>query len=135
MTLGSFIWHMLKINTHARQAHRKYAFVPLQVEMGPGNILNVTLYISISRFLAPCGWCTQQEGRDRQFMKNVLPGCSTLLMSVRRQTDDKCESGWSRAIQWSRTERRWDKKLGGGKKWMVPALSSAPLFRSPRQHA
>lgn len=64
MTLGSFIWHMLKINTHACQAHHKYAFVPLQVEMGPGNILNVALYISISRFLALCGSCTQQEGRS-----------------------------------------------------------------------
>lgn len=83
MTLGSL---MIKIHTHKHKAHHTYAFVPLLVETGPGNILNVTLYIFISLLLALCGRCTQQEAGDHQFMKkykNMLFICSTFLLSVR----------------------------------------------------
>lgn len=71
---------MFKIHIHTHKAHHKYAFVPLLVERGPGNILNVTLYISISLPLALRGRRTQQEARDHQFMKkwrNMLLVCST----------------------------------------------------------
>lgn len=63
MTLGSFT-NMFKIHTRTHKVHHKYAF--LLVEMGPGNILNVTLYISITFSLAHCGWCTQQEAGGKQ---------------------------------------------------------------------
>lgn len=70
MTLGSLTQsHMFEIHTHTHKAHHKYAFAPLLFEMGPGNILNVTLYIFISLSLAQHGWLTQQEARDHQFIK------------------------------------------------------------------
>ena len=106
---------MCKIHTHTHKAYHKYAFVPLPVETGPGNILNVTLYIFISLSLALCGRREQQEARDHQFMKkwkNMLLICSTFLLSARRQKDDKCESGWRRVIHWSRTDRWWDRERG-----------------------
>lgn len=59
-------------------------------------------------------------------------------LSARRQIDDKRLSGWRRVSHWSCTERWWDRE---GESWlekkkvMVPALSSAPLLQSPRQHA
>lgn len=58
---GASLRHVVKIHTHTHKAHHKYAFVPLLVEMGPGNILNVSLYISISILIALCGLCTQRE--------------------------------------------------------------------------
>lgn len=109
---------MFRVHTHTHKARHKYAFVPLLVQMSPGNILNVTPYISISLLLLLCGRRTRREARDYQFMKKceyMLLICSTFLLSTRRQKDDKCESGWRRVIQWSHTDRWWDR---GRKSWM-----------------
>ncbi|TKS88340.1 hypothetical protein D9C73_023230 [Collichthys lucidus] len=108
---------MFKTHIHTRKERHKYAFVPLLFERGPGNILNVTLYISISLLLALRGRRTQQEARDDQFMKKCLNTplmCSTFLQSARRQKDDKCYRGWRRVIQWSRTDRCRHGNMPGG---------------------
>lgn len=88
--------HMFKIHTHIHRALHKYAFVPLLVETGPGNILNVTPYIFISLSLAARGRRTQQEARDHRFMKereNMLLICSTF--------PPECEAtkGWQ-MLEW-----------------------------------
>lgn len=136
---GKFHSVTCKIHTHTHKAHHKYAFVPLLFEMSPGNILNVTLYIFISLSLALRGGRAQQEARVHHFMikwRHILRICSTFLPSVRRQKDDKCWRGWRWVIQWSRTDRWWDRERESWEKnVMVLALSSTPLLQSPRQHA
>lgn len=127
---------MFKTHTHTHKERHKYAFVPPLFERGPGNILNVTLYISISLLLALRGRRTQQEARDDQFMRRCLNTpliCSTFLQSARRQKDDKCYRGWRRVIQWSRTDRWWDRENKSRerkeKKWWY-LLFHPPLYSS-----
>lgn len=57
--------------THTYAAHHKYAFVPLLVGVGPGNILNVIAGVSISLLLAARGRGAQQEAPHRQFMTDA----------------------------------------------------------------
>lgn len=97
--------------------------MPLLVETGPGNILNVTLYIFIWLSLALCGRCAQQEARDHQFgkkWKNMLFICSTFppeCEATKRMTNVRVDGGeWSTGAAQIGGGTEREGELGGRKK-------------------
>lgn len=74
----------LRSGTLTHEAHHKYAFVPLLVETGPGNILNVTLYIFHLPFIGTA-WSVHTTGSEKSA---VYEGYASLM----QHSPPECEA-------------------------------------------